>query len=69
MNLRRGSVRLATALAVLWFAYWTLAYTLQAPRSENAPTIAPQLTPATDLFLVAAAVIALCWVVAGLRSN
>jgi hypothetical protein len=67
-NLRRGFLRIGTALMLLWFLFWTCAYVVSSRPSENAPS-PPPLSPTTDLVLIAGAVLSVPWIVAGFRSN
>jgi hypothetical protein len=64
----RGLARVATATAVLWFVFWTLAYVLTPHRSEMMVQSTP-FTLRTDLLLLAAFVGLLPWMVSGFRSK
>jgi hypothetical protein len=66
---RRGLVRLATGLTALWLVFWTCAYVIGAPVSENTPSHPPALTLTTGIVLIAVAVLGLPWVVSGFRPN
>jgi hypothetical protein len=67
--IRRGLVRLAMGLAALWLVFWTFAYVIGAPVSENIPAQSPALTLTTGIVLIAVAVLGLPWVVSGFRPN
>jgi hypothetical protein len=58
MNLSRGFVRIGIALAVLWLAYWTLAYTIH-PFTSHDPEPASFV-----IFVTAWRVLAPCFVFA-----
>jgi len=73
MNLQRGSRRLGLSLTTGWFVFWTFAYVLRAPVSENyqqPPGV--DLSPASVLaapLVVAGIIIFVRWIVDGLRTN
>jgi len=69
VNLRRGFLRLAISLGVLWFVYWTFAYVLGIRHSENQPISGGPLAWQTVLAVIAAAAVALAWIVSGLRQT
>jgi hypothetical protein len=69
VNLRRGILRLATGVVVLWLVFWTCAYVIRSRSSENGPPPAPPFSLTTDLALIAVAIIGVPWVVSGFRSN
>ena len=56
MNLRRGILRLATCVVVLWLVFWTCAYVIRSRSSENGPPPAPPFSLTTDLALIAVAI-------------
>jgi hypothetical protein len=56
-------------LVVLWFVFWTCAYIIRSPASENAPSLPPALSLPTEIVLVVAAILGLPWILSGFRSN
>ncbi len=68
VNLRRGFLRLAIGVAVLWLVFWTFAYVLKPRVSENAPPL-PALSLTTEIAVAFTAVLGLPWVVAGFRQD
>lgn len=66
---RRGLARLAVGLTALWLVFWTCAYVIGAPVSENMPSQSPALTLTTGIILVAVAVLGLPWIISGFRQN
>ena len=70
INLRQCFLRLGCVLAMLWFVYWTCAYVIKTPTSENsALPPSPALSAASEAVLVALAVLGLWWIVSALRSD
>jgi hypothetical protein len=69
MTARRGVVRLGIGLAVLWLVFWTCAYVMMPQPSENAPSLPPALSLTTAVFVIAAAVLGIPWIISGFRSN
>jgi hypothetical protein len=68
VDLPRGFSRLAISLWVLWFVYWTCAYAMWSPASENHPMSLPLVTyVALSPFLIASASFGIRWVIAGFR--
>ena len=67
--IRRGLVRVAIGLAALWLVFWTCAYVVAAPVSENTSSEPSALTLTTGIVLIAVAVLGLPWVVSGFRPN
>jgi len=66
---RRGFMRLGMGLTVLWLVFWTCAYIISPPSSENAQSLPPPLSLATDIVLIAVAILGMPWVVSGFRPN
>jgi hypothetical protein len=58
---RRGLERLAIGLTALWLVFWTCAYVIGAPVSENIPSQSPALTLTTSIVLIAVAALGLPW--------
>ena len=69
VDLRSGFLRLGIGVAGLWFVFWTCAYIIRPPASENAPSLPPALSLTTDIALVAATLLGVPWIVAGFRPN
>ena len=69
MNLRRGFTRIGIGLAVLWLVFWTLAYVVGQPRSENLSSAGAVLSSTAEVVLAATAIVVLLWIVSGFRSN
>ena len=61
--IHRGLVRLGIGLAALWLVFWTCAYVIGAPASENMPSQSAALTLTTSIVLIAVAALGLPWVV------
>jgi hypothetical protein len=68
VNLRRGLLRLAVGLTVLWLVFWTFAYVLRPVASEDAPPL-PAFSARTDIAVAIVGVLGLPWVVAGFRPD
>lgn len=68
MNLRQGFWRLGATLVLLWLVYWTFTYTLVSAASESAPPT-PTLSLSTACIVLAVAILAAPWVIAGFRSG
>ena len=68
-NLHRGLGRLGIGLAVLWVVFWTCAYVSKPQSSEMASSLPPAFTFSTIVFLIAAALFCLPWIVSGFRSD
>jgi len=66
---RRGLGRFAIGLTALWLVFWTCAYVIGAPVSENTPSQPQALTLTTGIVLIIVAVLGLPWVVSGFRPN
>jgi hypothetical protein len=68
MNFRRGLLRLAMILMMLWLVFWTIAYVIRSPVSENT---SPPTLPVFSLTvtLVALAILAAPWVASGFRQD
>jgi hypothetical protein len=69
VNLRRGFIRVAIGLVVLWLAFWTCAYVIGQDPSENVPSPALALSLPTNFILTAAGFFLLLWSVYGFRPN
>ncbi len=70
VNLRQSCLRLGSVLALLWFVYWTCAYVINAPSSENsAAPPSPALSATSETVLLVIAVLGLWWIVSALRSD
>ena len=69
MTFRRGFMRLGLGLGVLWLVFWTCAYVISPPSSENAQKLPPPLSRTTDIVLLAVAILGMPWVVSGFRPN
>ena len=67
--IRRGLARLAICSTALWLVFWTCAYVIGAPVSENMPSHSPALTLTTGLVLIGVAILGLPWVVSGFQPN
>jgi hypothetical protein len=68
VNLRRGLLRLAVGLTVLWLVFWTFAYVLKPVASEDAPPL-PAFSPRTDIAVATVGLLGLPWLVAGFRQD
>ncbi len=69
VNFRRGVRRVGIGLVVLWLVFWTCAYIIKPPVSENAQSLPPALSLTTDVALGATALLGIPWVVSGFRVN
>lgn len=69
MSVRRGVRRVGIGLVLLWLVFWTCAYIIKPPVSENAQSLPPALSPTTDVTLVVAVLLGVPWVVSGFRVN
>jgi hypothetical protein len=67
--IHRGLVRFGTVLMALWLVFWTCAYVIAPPISENTPSQPPAFTLTTVLILLAVAVLGVQWIVSGFRSS
>jgi hypothetical protein len=65
-NYRRGFLRLGSGLVMLWFVFWTFAYVLYSPASENRAS-PPAFSLSTDLALAATLLLLGPWIVTGFR--
>jgi hypothetical protein len=55
-------------LIILWLVFWTCAYVIRPPSSENAPW-PPALSLTTEMALVAIGISGTPWVISGFRPN
>jgi hypothetical protein len=69
VELRRGFIRLGIGLTALWLVFWTCAYVINPPLSENMPSQPPALTLTTGIILLAVAILGMPWIVSGFRPN
>jgi hypothetical protein len=67
VNFRRGLTRLGIGLWVLWLVFWTFAYAIRTPVSENA--VSPPPLFAVTLVVIAVAILVLPWIASGFRPN
>jgi len=56
-------------VTVLWFVFWTCAYIIRSPSSENVTSLPPVFSLNTDIVLIAVAILGMRWVVSGFRRN
>lgn len=68
VGLRRGLLRLAASLGLLWFVFWTFAYVIRPQSSENVP-FPPALSLTTEVALATAMLLATPWIVLGFRPD
>jgi hypothetical protein len=62
-------MRLGMGLTVLWLVFWTCAYVIKPPVSENAASVPPALSLWTAVVVIAVAILGMPWVVSGFRSS
>jgi len=62
-------MRLGIGLTVLWLVFWTCACIISQPSSENAQSLPPPLSRATDIVLIAVVILGMPWVFSGFRPN
>jgi hypothetical protein len=55
-------------LVMLWLVFWTCAYVIRPPSSENASP-PPALSLNTDIILIAVAILGMPWIVSGFRPS
>jgi hypothetical protein len=69
VNLRRGFIRVAIGLVVLWLAFWTCAYVIGQNPSEDLPSPGLALSLPANVILAATGFFLLSWSISGFRPN
>jgi hypothetical protein len=68
LNCRRGLLRLGSGLVTSWFVFWTFAYVLYSPSSENQVS-PPAFSLSTEIALAVTVLLLVPWIVAGFRAE